>query len=414
MRKALVAIVFLLLLLTACAGGPASGGTGPASATSATPSLANTAGAAPACTRIYAEPTPDPTTESLFPPVGADDHLRGPADAPTTITVYSDFQCPGCAAVADALNRLAESPAGEVRVVFRNYPLASVNDKALLAAQAAEAAAEQGKFWEMHDFLYGAQPEWTGLTPEAFEAWLLESAVPQVDLNADQFEADFKADDIVSRAQEAWEFGRDTGLPGAPFLFINGQIYSGPKDYDNLSRISELLALSSKQFKSCPSQVIQPGKDYIATLHTTKGDIVIELLADSAPTTVNSFVFLAENGWFDDITFHRVIPGFVAQTGDPSGTGMGNPGYYINNEIDPSLRYDREGLVGMANQGPDTNGSQFFITLGPAAHLNGKYTIFGRVLEGMDVARSLTERDPQPGQSLPPGDALLSVTIEEK
>jgi len=93
---------------------------------------------------------------------------------------------------------------------------------------------------------------------------------------------------------------------------------------------------------------------------------------------------------------------------------MGNPGYYINNEIDPTLKYDSEGMVGMANSGPDTNGSQFFITLGPAPHLNGSYTIFGRVIEGMDVAKSLTERDPQPGQTLPPGDRLLSVTIEEK
>jgi cyclophilin family peptidyl-prolyl cis-trans isomerase/protein-disulfide isomerase len=352
--------------------------------------------------------------ESLFPPVSTDDHVRGQKDAPTTITAYSDFQCPGCAAVADALNRLADSPDGEVRVAFRNYPLASVNDKALLAARAAEAAAEQGKFWEMHDFLYSSQAEWSGLTPEAFEAWLVESAVAGAGLDAEPFAADFERADIVDRAREAWEFGRDTGLPGAPFLFINGQIYTGPKDYDNLSRIIELLALSSRQFKSCPSQVIQPGKEYMATLHTTKGDIVIELIPDSAPTTVNSFVFLAQNGWFDDITFHRVIPGFVAQTGDPSGTGMGNPGYYINNEIDSALRYDREGMVGMANQGPDTNGSQFFITLGPAAHLNAKYTIFGRVIEGMDVARSLTERDAQPGQTLPPGDTLLSVTIEEK
>lgn len=409
-----MAVLFLTSLLAACGGGQAPGGTGPATANSTPVRLTDTAGVAVACTRILAEPTPDPTAESLFPPVSADDHVRGPADAATTITAYSDFQCPGCADVADALSRLADSPEGKVRVAFRNYPLASVNDKALLAAQAAEAAAEQGEFWEMHDLLYSSQAEWTSLAPEAFESWLLESAVSQVGLDAVQFATDLKREDIMTRAQEAWEFGRDTGLPGAPFLFINGQIYTGPKDYDALSRITELLALSGRQFESCPSQIIQPGKKYVATLHTTKGDIVIELLADKAPTTVNSFIFLAQNGWFDKITFHRVIPGFVAQTGDPSGTGIGNPGYYINNEIDPTLKYDREGMVGMANSGPDTNGSQFFITLGPAAHLNGSYTIFGRVLDGMDVARSLNERDPQPGQALPPGDTLLNVTIEEK
>jgi cyclophilin family peptidyl-prolyl cis-trans isomerase len=292
--------------------------------------------------------------------------------------------------------------------------MASVNDKALLAAQAADAAGEQDKFWEMHDYLFETQADWNGLQQAEFETWLLENAIPDLDLDADEFSAALDREDIVARAQSAWEFGRDTGLPGAPFLFINGQIYTGPKDYDNLSRIASLLALAERQVKTCPDQVIDPAKQYTATLHTEKGDIVLALFADKAPVTVNSFVFLAQQGWFDDITFHRVIPGFVAQTGDPSGTGMGSPGYYIKNENDPTLTYDREGLVGMANSGPDTNGSQFFITLGPAPHLNGQYTIFGEVLEGMDVVKSLTERDPLPGATLPPGDRLLSITIAEE
>jgi cyclophilin family peptidyl-prolyl cis-trans isomerase len=129
---------------------------------------------------------------------------------------------------------------------------------------------------------------------------------------------------------------------------------------------------------------------------------------------VNSFVFLARQGWFDGITFHRVLPGFVAQTGDPSGTSQGNPGYMFNNEIDPTLKFDQAGIVGMANSGPDTNGSQFFITYAPAPNLNGGYTIFGKVLSGMDVLEQLTPRDPQPGLSLPPGNKLIKVTIEEK
>jgi cyclophilin family peptidyl-prolyl cis-trans isomerase len=129
---------------------------------------------------------------------------------------------------------------------------------------------------------------------------------------------------------------------------------------------------------------------------------------------VNSFVFLAKNGWFNSVTFHRVIPGYMAQTGDPSGTGLGGPGYFFKNEITTDLEYNKPGVVGMANSGPDTNGSQFFITYAPAPTLDGSYTIFGQVLNGMDVLEKLTPRDPSQGVNLPPGDKIISVTIEEK
>jgi cyclophilin family peptidyl-prolyl cis-trans isomerase/protein-disulfide isomerase len=411
MRRLSLLLLFASLL-AGCRGQPAPPYNG--GEATATSSLESIASAGSSCTSVAAEPTPNATIESLFPPVNAQDHLLGSVQAPAKITLYSDFQCTACAELAGTLEQLAEVNDDQLAVAFRPFPMASVNDKALLAAQAAEAAAEQDEFWKMYDYLYSSQADWTSLTPEDFESWLTSTAAPAVGLDGDQFAADFKRQDIVDRVQSAWEFGRDTGLPGAPFMLINGQIYTGPDDYDNLSRITSLLALGERQFKICPGQVIDQTKDYIATLHTEKGDIVVELFADKAPVTVNSFVFLAQRGWFDNITWHRVIPGFVAQTGDPTATGMGGPGYYINNEIDPSLTYDREGLLGMANSGPDTNGSQFFITLGPAPHLNGQYTIFGEVIEGMDVVRSLAQRDPQPGQVLPPGDTLLSVTIEEK
>ncbi|MBU1661539.1 MAG: peptidylprolyl isomerase [Chloroflexi bacterium] len=159
---------------------------------------------------------------------------------------------------------------------------------------------------------------------------------------------------------------------------------------------------------------IDPLKQYIATIQTEKGDIVLELFPDVAPLAVNSFVFLVENGWFDDVTFHRVLPGFMAQAGDPTGTGIGGPGYAFKTETSPDLIFDREGLVAMANAGPDTNGSQFFITYGPEEQLNGSYTIFGEVIEGMDVAEALSPRDPSQGAGLPPGDVIISITIEER
>jgi cyclophilin family peptidyl-prolyl cis-trans isomerase len=160
--------------------------------------------------------------------------------------------------------------------------------------------------------------------------------------------------------------------------------------------------------------VIDPSKQYLATLHTNKGDIVIELLADDAPMAVNSFVFLSQNNWFDGVMFHRVLPNFVAQSGDPTGTGFGGPGYAFDNEVSPDLKFDRAGMVGMANAGPGSNGSQFFITYVPVPDLDGGYTIFGQVVSGMEVAESLTPRNPAQGGDLPDGDIIESVSIEER
>jgi len=175
-----------------------------------------------------------------------------------------------------------------------------------------------------------------------------------------------------------------------------------------------LIALGKRQFTSCPAVTVQSNKRYVANIHTEKGDIAIQLFADKAPRTVNSFLFLVKSGWYDNITFHRVVPELFAQTGDPSGTGKGNPGYYVITEIDPALTFDKPGMVAMVNSGPDTSGSQFFITYAPAPQFDGKYTIFGEVLSGMEVLKQLTPRDPQPGSDLPPGDRLISVTVEEK
>ena len=311
------------------------------------------------------------------------------------------------------LAQLQQENPENVRLVFRDFPLISVHDKAALAAQATTAAAEQGKFWEMHDLLFTTQNEWSSLTPEAFVEWLPEKA-ELIGLDKEQFISDITREDIVRRVNQSWENGKSIGLPGTPFILINGQIYGGPLDYENLSKIVSLLAISKRQYKTCPPIVIDPTKQYIARILTEKGEIVIELFADKTPNTVNNFVFLAKDGWFNNITFHRVIEGIVAQTGDPTSTGIGNPGYYIDHEVHSSLKYDKPGMVGMANSGPDTNGSQFFITMVPAPTLDGGYTLFGQVISGMEVLSKLTPRDPQSGLNLPPGDKVIRVTIEER
>jgi len=162
-----------------------------------------------------------------------------------------------------------------------------------------------------------------------------------------------------------------------------------------------------------PAMTIDPAKQYEALIETEKGTIRIKLHADKAPKTVNNFVFLARQGYYDDVTFHRVIPDFMAQTGDRTGTGSGGPGYQFEDEFSPDLKHDSEGVVSMANSGPNTNGSQFFITYGPTPHLDNVHTVFGKVTEGMDVVRALTPRDPGDANAAP-GDRILAVEIIEQ
>jgi cyclophilin family peptidyl-prolyl cis-trans isomerase/predicted DsbA family dithiol-disulfide isomerase len=342
----------------------------------------------------------------------------GPGDAPLTLVIYSDFQCPGCAFVAPVLKRLVEKYPKGVRVVFRHFPLVTLYDKSALAAQAAEAAGLQGKFWEMHDLLFGRRNEWVQMAvsdPQGlaqFQEWLAERA-KELGLDVDEFKKDLTSASLVALIQQAWE-ENSKFIPGAPYILINGEPYEGPLDFQNLNATLALMLLEGKQFTDCPPLTIDPNKQYSAILHTQKGDITLQLYADRAPLAVNSFIFLARQGWFDGVTFHRVIPGFVAQAGDPTGTGIGGPGYAFDNEISPDLTFDRPGVLGMANAGPGSNGSQFFITYAAVPRLNGGYTIFGQVVSGMDVLEQLTPRDPSQSMDLPPGDLITGVTIIEK
>jgi len=174
-----------------------------------------------------------------------------------------------------------------------------------------------------------------------------------------------------------------------------------------------MTEMNNLQYDSVPEMNLDKEKRYRAVVKmANEKSFTIQLHADKAPVTVNSFVFLAREGYFDGVTFHRVLEDFMAQGGDPSGTGAGGPGYQFDNE-DSDLVFDKAGVVAMANAGRDTNGSQFFITFGPTPHLNGGYTIFGQVVEGMETVRAIKRRDPSRHPDFP-GDAMESVTIIEE
>jgi cyclophilin family peptidyl-prolyl cis-trans isomerase len=175
---------------------------------------------------------------------------------------------------------------------------------------------------------------------------------------------------------------------------------------------AEEVAARDGMYSAAPEMTIDPAKYYYATLKTDQGDIKVQLFADRAPTTVNNFVFLAREGFYDNTTFHRVLEDFMAQAGDPTGTGMGGPGYEFADEFWPGATFDRRGLLAMANAGPGTNGSQFFITFAPTPWLDGNHTIFGEVIEGDDVLSKLTLRDPSANPT-EPGNVIQTITIEE-
>ena len=166
-----------------------------------------------------------------------------------------------------------------------------------------------------------------------------------------------------------------------------------------------------KQWSTPPAMQIDPKKKYKAHMETDKGTMVIELFADRVPKTVNNFVFLVREGYYDGVIFHRVINNFMAQGGDPTGTGMGGPGYMFPDEFDATLKHDRAGTLSMANSGPSTNGSQFFITNGPTPHLDGRHSVFGYVVEGQNVVDAIAGV-PRGQRDKPNEDVSMTVKIE--
>ncbi len=224
---------------------------------------------------------------------------------------------------------------------------------------------------------------------------------------------------LARRKQQPWYSRLDviqwTGIAVVAVIIIVG-VWFGARSLlpsKPAASTSATPGAAAKQWSAPPPMTIDKSRQYFATVKMAKGgQFVIQLYPDKAPITVNSFVFLARQGFFDGVTFHRVLEGFMAQGGDPTGTGTGGPGYQFANE-DNDLKFDKPGVVAMANAGRDTNGSQFFITFGPQPQLNGGYTIFGQVISGMDVVNGITRRNPDDNPTFP-GDAMQSVTIEEK
>ncbi len=318
------------------------------------------------------------------------------------------------------LRELVEKYPDEVRVIYRHFPLINIHDKARIAAEASEAAGAQGDFWAFHDALYERQSDFNA-TDEAQAIGFLADLATDVGLDGDQMKADLESGKFTAYVEAHLTEAGNLRLPGTPSLIVNGNLLDGGTPPFEaweayLVQLRSLQVLADLQYDAPPEVTIDPDVIYVATVTMENGgEIVMELYPKSAPITVNSFVFLANEGYYDGVTFHRVLPGFMAQTGDPSGTGQGGPGYTVPDEIDPSLTHTGEGVVAMAkSREPNSGGSQWYITFDNANHLDGIHTVFGKVVEGMDVVKGITPRDPAANPNAPVGDAIESITISEK
>jgi cyclophilin family peptidyl-prolyl cis-trans isomerase len=309
------------------------------------------------------------------------------------------------------LAQLEEWYPEDLRVIFRHFPLLQIHDKASLAGQAAEAAGAQGSFWAMHDQLFARFIEWVTLSPDDFQEWLINVS-SDLGLDMQQFRNDLENRRYLQTMQDAFLGSIASGIPGTPYIFFNGLLFRLEPNLTNLEASIRLELLAEQQHGTYPPMSLEDGMLYSAYLHMQSGDVVIQLYPDFAPLAVNSFVFLAHEGWFDGNLFHRVIPGILVESGDPSATGFGGPGYNFETEIDDALTFDEAGMVALTSSGPGANGSQFFITLTPLPELNNSRTIFGRVIQGLDLLQGLSGRQPIDDLLTPPEALIISVTIE--
>ena len=340
--------------------------------------------------------------------VTENDWVLGPDDAVLTLLEYADFQCPYCSqAGLTALEFQAAHPE-DVRYVYRHFPL-SFHEKAPMSAYAADAAGKQGFFFEAEHWLYETQSEWTYIeTLDEFDAWLRENIQAELpELDYEQWSADYESEEIRAVVDAAFDNVAATGLvSGTPTFFAN--FYQTSYDPAVLEQYIELFKMQKNYRTSCPVMAVEEGKDYRAVLHTGEGDVVIDLFETEAPNLVSSFMELAKDGYYNGNVFHNVVSGFIAQTGDPSATGVGLAGYYLADENLNNGGFNQPGAVAMANTGEGKNSSQFFLTQdlnayfgeGYAAQnpeltekelnakvearvdaMNAKYSVFGRVAE---------------------------------
>lgn len=365
-------------------------------------------------------PTPEPKVAACTPHplnVDADDHVLGKVDAPATIIEYGDFQCPSCGAFHAGFKPTFNTMSDTLRIVFRHFPLPQ-HDKALITSHAAEAAAVQGKFWEMHNLLFDKQAEWSPKPVSEITA-TLKTYAEQLKLDVAKFEADMASPAVAERVQRDVASGTAAQLQGTPTLFLDGQqapaeAFTASDTAEQLktyvaSRKQQLAGGSGKTFNFAkPEQVTSKDGKYVMTLTTGKGDIVTELDPKLAPVNVNATVFLAQQGYFNGAPIALNDPQLGAVL-SASPTAAGNPGFECDFEKPAAGAMNNAGVVALYGSG-DKTAMQFILTFSPTQALDGRFTVIGQITGGIDVAKKLVGLQDNPTSP----DRITAVKVEEK
>jgi cyclophilin family peptidyl-prolyl cis-trans isomerase len=363
-------------------------------------------------------PTPAPKVAECRPyplNVVADDHVLGAANASTVILEYGDYQCPSCANFHSGFKTTFNALSDTVQLVYRHFPLPQ-HDKAVITAHAAEAAAIQGKFWEMHNLLFDKQAEWAEKPVSEITA-TLKTYAEQLQLDVAKFETDLASPAVAERVQRDAASGAAAQIQGTPTIFLDGrqapaEAFTAADTPEQLKtyaaeRASQLAGASTKTFNfTQPEQVTNKDSKYVLTITTSKGDIVAELDPALAPVNVNSTVFLAQQGYFDGapIVLNDPQVGAVL-TGSP--TAAGNPGYECDFETPARGAMTTPGVVAL--YGGDKTAPQFIFTYSTTQELDGRFSVIGQITNGLDVVQSLIV-----GEGATKGDTITSVKVEEK
>ena len=348
-----------------------------------------------------------------MPTPSAADWQTGPADAQVTLVAYMDFQCTPCLRTALAINAVMARHPGQVRLIVRPYALEKIEDKALLSAVSVLAAGRQGDFWGMYNLLFDRADEWRALAPGDFMNWV-SNAAASLGMDVTAFNTAMNDPSLKTDVESETKRAQASGVPGAPFVLLNGRPFLLVGDQTQLEAAVRLTVLETRQFRSYPALHLQANKSYVATLDTNLGPITIQLFPDTAPLAVNSFIFLANQGWYDGSGAYLVNPGSYIEAGDPTDSGLGESGYHFPVETSPVRQFDRAGMVGAVSSGPDANSPRFFFALAPMPQLDSSRTIFGQVVSGLDILQSLKAREPLQDLLTPPELIIRRIVVETR